>query len=107
MAAKKRIIYPIQLDPELDAKIALAADHLSLPKAEVMRLAMAIGLEHLERINFNLAKHLCQTNPLNPLEYQSITPLASVAETKSSPSTPAAGAQPVKYPRAQRRKNQG
>lgn len=61
MPSKKRVVYPIQLDPELDAKITLAAEKLTLPKAEVMRLAMAIGLEHLRRINFDLAKHLCQT----------------------------------------------
>jgi DNA-binding MurR/RpiR family transcriptional regulator len=61
MAAKKRIIHPIQLDSELDAKITHAAKKLSLPKAEVMRLAMAIGLEHFRRINFDLAAYVCQT----------------------------------------------
>lgn len=99
MAGKKRVIYPIQLDSELDEKIALAAEKLSMPKAEVMRLAMAIGLEHFRRIDYNLAAHLCQTQePFAALK------VAEDAGNSPSLSTPAPGAAPVKYPAARRRK---
>lgn len=93
MATKKRIVYPIQLDHELDEKIALAAERLCMPKAEVMRMAMAIGLEHLRRINYDLVGHLCQTPERRE-------PLKVADEGNAqSPSFPADGVRrAVKYP---------
>jgi hypothetical protein len=100
MPAKKRIIHPIQLDPELDEKIRLAAEKLALPKAEVMRLAMAIGLEHLRRINYDLAAHLCQTP--EPKKYFEALKVADEGNAEFSHSTPAPTV-PTKYPTGKRR----
>lgn len=58
MSTKKRIVYPIQLDAELDAKISLAAERLDMTKADVMRLAMRLGLENFRRLNYRLAEKL-------------------------------------------------
>ena len=99
--ADKRSIVPLAIPPDLDEKITIAAQRLAMPKSEVMRLAMAIGLEHFRRIDYDLAAHLCQT--------QETMPALKVAEemgNAGSPSTHADGAKGgIKYPKGRRRKS--
>lgn len=90
MSTKKRIVYPISMDPELDQKIKLAADRLDMSKSDVMKLAMKIGLEDFRRINYDLAKHLCQTP-------EPVSHLQSVAEEPNGDAPPARKS--VRYPR--------
>jgi hypothetical protein len=56
MSLKERSVYPLSIDPALDALIREAMDRLRLPKAEVMRLAIAVGIESLRSVDFKLAK---------------------------------------------------
>jgi hypothetical protein len=93
MASKPRSIYPLAIDPELDATITEAAQKLGLPKSEVMRLALAIGLEDLRKIDFNLARLVSDAaRPSAP----HLSMVADDPGKASSHFTPAAGA-PVKY----------
>lgn len=54
MAKDKTQPVPIRVDPELDAKINEAARLSGLSKADVMRLGMKIGFEHLRRIGYKV-----------------------------------------------------
>ena len=54
MPGPKKVSSPIRIDPELEAKIEEAARLTGFSKADVMRLAMRIGLEDLRRINYDL-----------------------------------------------------
>ena len=91
MSAKTRIVYPLNLDPELDKKIGIAADGLGKTKAETMRIALEIGLARLRLINYDLYSAAAQ----DP------APALKVAESmgnESSHSTAASGAKAVRYP---------
>ena len=56
MSSKKRVIHPLELTPELAAKVKEAADLTGLPRAQLMRLALQIGIEDLRQVNFDLAR---------------------------------------------------
>lgn len=97
--SKARSVYPISLDPVLDAKITAAASALGLPKSEVMRLAMAIGLEKLRQVNYDLAGCVLQAADHPPAKMSLV---AEPEGNESSPSTPAPG---VRYPKPSRKKS--
>ncbi len=45
---------PIRLDEALLEKVAYASDKTGLPKQDIMRLCMAMGLEDLRRLDYNI-----------------------------------------------------
>ncbi|MGJ8644895.1 MAG: hypothetical protein ACSHX9_15925 [Luteolibacter sp.] len=55
MGKEKSFPSTVKFSPELQKKIAIAAEKMELPKQEVIRLSAAIGLEKLRRINYDLA----------------------------------------------------
>ena len=100
--AAKRITYPLVLPPELDEQIAIAAERLCMPKSEVMRMALAIGLEDLRRIDYKLAAAIVSA------ARQEDRPQLKVAEDLGevlSPFIRAPGAPAVKYPRGRIRES--
>jgi len=56
MSDTKPKIMPFRCDDELREKIDTAAEMTGLSKADIMRLAMQIGLIDLKRINYELAQ---------------------------------------------------
>lgn len=50
----KTVITQLRFEPVLLEKITEAAEKTGLSKADIMRLAMEIGLEDLRRIDFDL-----------------------------------------------------
>ena len=46
---------PIRITPKLEASIEEAAAETEMPFQEVFRLACRVGLEHMRRINYDLA----------------------------------------------------
>lgn len=53
--SKKIVAAPLRIPPELKAKVDEAARLMHAKPADVMRLALAIGLEDLARINHDVA----------------------------------------------------
>jgi predicted DNA-binding protein len=46
---------PIRFAPETERKIESASNRLGLARQDVIRMACAIGLEHLKAIDYNIA----------------------------------------------------
>jgi len=51
----------LRINDELQKQLDHAARLLQMSTAEVMRLAMRIGLEHFKRIDYDLAKQIVDT----------------------------------------------
>ncbi|XHR29197.1 MAG: hypothetical protein ACFUZC_01250 [Chthoniobacteraceae bacterium] len=47
---------PIRFSPEMEKKIEYASVRLGLAKQDIIRMACAIGLDHLKSIDYNLAE---------------------------------------------------
>jgi predicted DNA-binding protein len=56
MSKQPRVTYPLNLSPELHDRIMEAAEKTGLPKSEVMRMALAIGLDDLRDAGFDLVR---------------------------------------------------
>lgn len=82
----KKVSAPIRMEPALAAKVAEAVNQTGLSQAEIMRLALAIGLEDLRRVGYDLPS-LVSTSARPDLEATvrrsnlTVVPSARVAET--------------------------
>jgi predicted DNA-binding protein len=56
VTTKKRSVYPLNIPPELEEKLVEASRRTGLSKADLMRLCMAVGLEDLRAVNYDLAR---------------------------------------------------
>lgn len=97
MDEPKRVSAPIRLDPELLEKVKEAAKKTGLAQADVMRLCLAIGIEDLRRVNFDLVKLVADAAQVE--RSHAILKVAEDEGKALSPSTRVAGAQAAKYPR--------
>jgi len=52
----KKVSAPIRMSPELAEKVAEATRMTGLAQADILRLALAIGLEDLKKVNFDLPR---------------------------------------------------
>ena len=57
----KKVSAPIRMDPALQAKVSEAVELTGLSQAEIMRLALAIGLEDLKRVNYDIPALISQS----------------------------------------------
>ena len=96
MPTKKQVSAPIRMSPELLEKVAEASRKTGLSQADILRLCLAIGLEDLARVNYDIARVISEA-----AQSPASMPTLKVAEGKpSSLSTLAPGAEkPTKYPR--------
>ena len=56
MSSPKKVSAPIRMSPELMEKVTEAANLTGMAQADIMRLAIQMGLEDLRRINYNIGK---------------------------------------------------
>jgi hypothetical protein len=98
MSAKPRVVYPLNLDPDLDQKISIAAGKLGKTKAETMRIALEIGLARLRLINYDVYAAAAQ-------DAATTLKVAEEAGNESSHSIRATGVRAVKYVQGRTRKS--
>jgi predicted DNA-binding protein len=55
MSAKKRTPASLRMDERLSAKVEAAMEATGLSQAEILRMALAVGLEDMRRIDYDLA----------------------------------------------------
>jgi hypothetical protein len=96
VSAKSRIVHPLELPPDLDAKVTHAAEKMGKTKAETMRIAMHIGLRRLELYQFDPYGAVATVDPVphasalkvaeNPMgnELRHSIPAASVTYRKTA-----------------------
>jgi len=56
MSSPKQVSAPIRMSPALLAKVTEASRLTGMSQADVLRLCLAIGLEDLKKVKFDLAK---------------------------------------------------
>lgn len=100
VSAKPRIVHPLELPPDLDAKVAHAAEKMGKTKAETMRIAMHIGLRRLELYGFDPYGAVATVDPAIPAHTLKVADQPMGNELRHS--THAAS---VTYPKIARRKN--
>lgn len=71
---------PIAIPNEMLSRIEYAAKQLGMSKSEVMRMTMAVGLEHFARINYNLAGAILDAATPKPS-----APTVKPGQTKTAP----------------------
>jgi len=86
----KIVSAPIRMSPDLKAKVDLAVEMTGISQAEILRLALAIGLEDLRRVAYDLPALVSkEARPelKKPGNYRnlSLVPTARVAETDAQP----------------------
>lgn len=59
-------VIPMRFKQDLLEKLAAAAEALGLPQQDVARMSMAVGLEHLRRIDYDLTKLIVETIERQP-----------------------------------------
>ena len=104
----------IRLDDAMDARIAVAAERSGLPRADIMRAALGLGLRDLELIGYKIeeAIHDRVNKVKSDLESkeaaapQTIAPLSVLPDAKLSPSSLVTGAPVAKRSRARTRNQQ-
>lgn len=102
MNEPKRVSAPIRMSPELLAKVNEACRRTGKSQATILRLALGMGLEDLKRIDYDIEGTLSKAANALP-SHLSMVP--DEQGNESSLSTPAPGAQPVKYPTGRRKRN--
>lgn len=95
MEEPKKVSAPIRMDAELLEKVKMAGKKTGLAQADVMRLCLAIGLEDLKRVDYDLAKVIAEA-----ASHQR----ESIAPGKLSISTPASGAAQIEQKHKRRGK---
>jgi len=80
------------MSPELIEKVADAAQKTGLAQADIMRLALAIGLEDLRRIDYKLSSTIAVASN------QSEEEILKVAESHLSKNQPTPAINTVQYP---------
>jgi hypothetical protein len=55
MSAKKRTPASLRMDERLLAKVEVAMQATGLSQAEILRIALAVGLEDMRRIDYDIA----------------------------------------------------
>lgn len=75
--SRKVVSQPLRMDPELAEKLDYASDKLHMKKAEVMRLALEVGLEDLASLNYQLARTLATAaiTARQPVDYRALEAL--------------------------------
>ncbi len=58
MTAPKKVSAPIRMEPDLMEQVKLAASRTSLSQADVMRLCLAMGLDDLRQLDYQIAETL-------------------------------------------------
>ena len=98
MSDPKTRTIPLRLSPETVDRIAEAARLTGLAQSDLMRLAMAIGIEDLKKVNFDLAKLV--SDAANPSESGQLRALRAAEEVREyhAESAPT----PIKYPKGKR-----
>lgn len=56
MPPKKVMTSPIRMTPNLLAKITEASDKTGLSQADIIRLAISVGIEDMRKLKFDLTK---------------------------------------------------
>ncbi|GAA5482493.1 hypothetical protein [Haloferula sargassicola] len=51
---KRRVSAPIRLDPETLELVKVASERTGLAQADILRLCLAIGLEDLRKLNYQI-----------------------------------------------------
>lgn len=95
MEEPKKVSAPIRMDPELLEKVKMASKKTGLAQADVMRLCLAIGLEDLKRVDYDLAKVIAEAANQ---QRERITP------GKLSTSTLASGVEQIEQKHKRRKK---
>lgn len=60
MTAPKKVSAPIRMEPDLMDQVKLAASRTSLSQADVMRLCLAMGLDELKCLDYQIAETLAK-----------------------------------------------
>lgn len=103
MSDNKRVSAPIRMSPDLLEKVRIASERTGIAQADILRICLAIGLEDLRRINYDIATAILD---LSRKEQVSHLRVAEEVGNDLSHSSDADGArQPVKYPAGRRRKS--
>ena len=55
MSDNKRVSAPIRMSPELLEKVRIASERTGIAQADILRICLAIGLEDLRRINYDIS----------------------------------------------------
>lgn len=87
----KKVSAPLRMSPELLEKVQLASDRTGISQADILRLCLAIGLEDLRRIGYDLAGAVLDTS-----RQTATTRLAAVADLPNEHAPPAR--KRVRYP---------
>lgn len=80
MAPPKQVNAPIRLTPEMQAKISDAARLTGLSQADVMRLCLAIGLEDLRKVGWDIARAISDAAESSGIK---LRPVLNVAEDEA------------------------
>jgi predicted DNA-binding protein len=65
----KKVSAPIRMSPELLEKVTEASKRTGLAQADILRLALAIGLEDLKKIDYNIAGSISDAANPRPIRY--------------------------------------
>ena len=81
MTTPKKVSAPIRLAPEMIEKVAIAAQKMGRSQAEVLRLALEVGLEDLGRCDFDLAKVIVDQAKPDSVTVSNVTDFPKPATT--------------------------
>lgn len=103
MSDNKKVSAPIRMSPELLEKVRIASDRTGIAQADILRICLAIGLEDLRRINYDISTAILD------LSRREQTTHLRVAEEPGNDQSHSSGADgvrsPVKYPAGRRHKS--
>lgn len=100
MSDNKRVSAPIRMSPDLLEKVRIASDRTGIAQADILRICLAIGLEDLRRIDYDIATAILESSRREQnsrLQIAEEFKLSSVADSKDTVSLPKI--QPAKYPK--------
>lgn len=82
MSEPKKVSAPLRLSPELMAKVKLACEITGESQADILRIALGMGLEDLKRLNYDI--HGTLSRAANSHPHVGILPHTAEGENRNT-----------------------